>query len=84
MPRTRTTETRIAKLSGGLADVRLCEQVLKAFYSEDLQKLVALMKIIEGRSYEYRFHKLTQRGQGTPVSESGLWDLRFAFEEKRM
>ena len=75
----RITETRISKLSGGLSDVRLCEAVLKAFYAQDLPELQRLLQLVKGRSYDYKFHKLTQRGQGSRISESGLWDISFAF-----
>ena len=77
------TETRISKLSGGLSDVRLCEAVLKAFYSQDEQELQRLLQLVKGRSYEYKFHKLNQRGQGSRISESSLWDISFAFLEER-
>ena len=66
-------ETRLAKVSGGLSDIRLIEDVLKAFYSKDLQELSNLMKLIKGKDYCYKFHKLTQR------SGSPLFDLSFAF-----
>jgi hypothetical protein len=83
LPMPRITETRISKLSGGLSDVRLCEAVLKAFYAQDLQELQRLLQLVKGREYQYKFHKLTQRGQGSRISESGLWDLSFAFLEGR-
>mgnify|MGYP003316891601 FL=1 len=84
MPKNKTTETRLAKVSGGLADIRLSEDVLKAFYAHDLQKLESLLKIIHGRSYSYRFHKLKQRSsQGSPLEDSGLFDISFAFIEER-
>jgi len=79
----RITETRISKLSGGLSDVRLCEAVLKAFYAQDLPELQRLLQLVKGREYQYKFHKLTQRGQGSRISESGLWDISFAFLEDR-
>ena len=66
-------ETRLAKVSGSCNDVRLVEDVLKAFYSHDLQELSNLMKLIKGKDYCYKFHKLTQR------SGSPLFDLSFAF-----
>jgi len=66
-------ETRLAKVSGSCNDVRLVEDVLKAFYSKDLQELESLMKLIKGKDYCYKFHKLTQR------SGSPLFDLSFAF-----
>ena len=66
-------ETRLAKVSGSCNDVRLVEDVLKAFYSKDLQEIEILMKRIKGKDYCYKFHKLTQR------SGSPLFDLSFAF-----
>ena len=83
LPMPRITETRISKLSGGLSDVRLCEAVLKAFYAQDLPELQRLLQLVKGRDYQYKFHKLTQRGQGSRISESGLWDISFAFLEGR-
>ncbi len=83
MPKNKTTETRLAKVSGGLSDVRLCEAVLKAFYAQDLPELQRLLQLVKGREYRYKFHKLTQRGQGSRISESGLWDLSFSFLEDR-
>ena len=66
-------ETRLAKVSGSCNDVQLVENVLKAFYSHDLQEIESLMKLIKGRDYLYKFHKLKQRGEGA------LFDLSFAF-----
>ena len=70
-------ETRLAKVSGSCNDVRLVENVLKSFYSHDLQEIERLMKSIKGRDYLYKFHKLKQRGEGA------LFDLSFAFIEQR-
>ena len=79
----KTTETRLAKVSGGLSDIRLVEDILKAFYSHDLPKIETLLKIIHGRNYSYRFHKLKQRSsQGSHLEDSGLWDISFAFIEQ--
>ena len=69
----KSIETRLAKVSGSCNDVRLVEDVLKAFYSYDLQEIERLMQSIKGRDYLYKFHKLKQRGEGA------LFDLSFAF-----
>ena len=79
----KTTETRLAKVSGGLSDIRLVEDIVNDFYSHDLPKIESLLKIIHGRSYSYRFHKLKQRSsQGSHLEDSGLWDISFAFVEQ--
>ena len=70
------SETRLAKVSGSCNDVRLVEDVLKAFYSHDLQEVERLMQSIQSKEYCYRFHKLRQRGEGA------LFDLSFAFIEQ--
>ena len=69
-------ETRLAKVSGSCNDVRLVENVLKSFFSHDLQEVERLMQSIKDRDYLYKFHKLKQRGEGA------LFDLSFAFIEQ--
>ena len=77
MPKPR--ETRIAKLSGGLSDITLVKDVLKAFFNHDLEEIKRLMYFISNRNYEYSLHREKPRGQGD--NEDGLWDLSFAFKE---
>ena len=80
MPKQR--EVRISKSSGGLADVRLIEDVLKAFFSHDLQRVGELMQLIQSRRYHYHFHRLQRRGgEGSVVDEGGLWDLSYGIKE---
>tara|TARA_B100001094_G_scaffold294857_1_gene315777 strand:+ start:1506 stop:1763 length:258 start_codon:yes stop_codon:yes gene_type:complete len=79
---SKQREIRISKSSGGLADVRLIEDVLRAFFDHDLQRLGELMQLIKSRQYLYHFHRLQRRGgEGSVVDEGGLWDLSYGFKE---